>query len=341
MAAFSHEITREPMERTLLNLPVVMYRKESGTPVAMYGLCPHRYLPLARGRVDGDNIICGYHGLTFADTGQCVDIPSQDTVRAKVCQPVYPLEERGPICWIWMGDQDKCDSNLIPPYDDFGLDQPGWHYSSENYFHLNGRSQLIVDNLMDLTHLPYIHHHVPGGDSLKKTVNVTEDRDLSYRVTRSDKVPWTPFFDSIFGDDVAYEGLADFDHVTDFYGPELIRTGLPKITKINGRDDVPKELGWMSILHGITPETEKTTHYFGFSTRNFRLGDYALDQVQLEAEIVIRQQDVDAIAAVEERLDMAAEFQKELSVRSDRPGFAVRKRIDAMLAKENLMLNNR
>ena len=135
--------------------------------------------------------------------------------------------------------------------------------------------------------------------------------------------------------------MADFDHVTDFYGPELIRTGLPKITKINGRDDVPKELGWMSILHGITPETEKTTHYFGFSTRNFRLGDYALDQFQLEAEIVIRQQDVDAIAAVEERLDMAAEFQKELSVRSDRPGFAVRKRIDAMLAKENLMLNNR
>ena len=70
IAAFASEITREPMERTLLNLPVVMYRKESGAPVAMYGLCPHRYYPLAKGRVKGDAIVCGYHGFTFADTGE-------------------------------------------------------------------------------------------------------------------------------------------------------------------------------------------------------------------------------------------------------------------------------
>lgn len=55
MAAFSHEITREPLERTMLNKPVVMYRKEDGTPVAMYGLCPHRYYPLAKGQTDAGN----------------------------------------------------------------------------------------------------------------------------------------------------------------------------------------------------------------------------------------------------------------------------------------------
>lgn len=335
MAAFSHEISREPTERTFLDKPVVMYRKENGTAVAMYGLCPHRYFPLAQGRLEGDAIVCGYHGFKFSDNGDCIEIPSQDTVSSKFCQPVYPLEERGPICWIWMGDVDKCDTNLIPPYEDFGLHQPDWHYSSENYFHLEGRAQLLVDNLMDLSHLPYVHHHIPGGDALKKVPMTTEQRDVSYRVIRSGKVPWTPFFDLIFGKDAAYEGLADFDIISDFYGPELIRTGIPTITKIQGRDDVPAALGSFIILHGITPETETTTHYFGFSTRNFRQGDEELDNFQFQSELQVRQQDVDTINEVEKRLDTAVQFQRELLVLADKPAVQARRIIEAMLAAEN------
>lgn len=335
MAAFSNEISREPMERTLLSKPVVMYRKEDGTPVAMYGLCPHRYFPLAKGRLEGDAIVCGYHGFTFADNGECIDIPSQDSVTTKTCQPVYRLEERGPICWIWMGDPDKCDPDLIPPYHDIGVDQPGWHYSSENYLHMKGRSQLLVDNLMDLTHLPYVHHHVPGGEAMGKVPIEIEEREFSLRILRKVKAPWNPFFGLIYGPDAEFEGVADFDSISDFYGPEFIKTSLPHVTRLEGREDVPKELGSMLIHHGITPETETTTHYFGFSTRNFRLGDKALDGFQQESDIKIREQDVETINAVEARLDQGAEFQKELSVRSDRPAFDARRKIEAMLEAEN------
>ncbi|RBP47189.1 aromatic ring-hydroxylating dioxygenase subunit alpha [Arenicella xantha] len=334
MAAFSSELSREPIERTFLNKPVVMYRREDGTPVAMFGLCPHRHLPLAKGRVEGDAIVCGYHGFKFSDEGKCVDVPSQDTVDLKFCQPVYPIEERGPICWIWMGDLDKCDADLIPPYQDFGLGEPDWHYSSENYFHLEGRSQLLVDNLMDLTHLPYVHYHLGGGESMKKTPMESEERELSFRVVRRDKVAWNPFFVQIFGEDAAFDGLADFEVVTDFYGPELIRTGLPIITKLEGRDDVPKELGSLLILHGITPETETSTHYFGFSTRNFRQGDEVLDQFQYESELTVRKQDVDVISAVEARLETHAQLENEISVLADRPAFQVRRKIAAMLREE-------
>lgn len=135
IAAFSNEITRDPIERTFLGKPVALYRKEDGSPVAMYGLCPHRYFPLAEGKVRGDSLVCGYHGFVFDADGHCVEIPSQGT-GANFCQPTYAIEERGPLCWIWMGDEDKCDPDLIPPYADFGLEEPGWHYSSENYFHL-------------------------------------------------------------------------------------------------------------------------------------------------------------------------------------------------------------
>lgn len=333
IAAFAHEITREPMERTLLGKPVAFYRKEDGTPVAMYGLCPHRYFPLAKGRVRGDALVCGYHGFVFAADGKCIEVPSQGTGTG-FCQPTYPIVERGPLCWIWMGDEGKADPDLIPPYADFGLGEEGWRYSSENYFHLKGRAQLLVDNLMDLTHLPYVHHHIGGGDAMANPKMSEEERATSYRVSRTGKVPFSDFHAMVFGPEARFDGLSDFLSLTDFYGPEFIRTSLPITLAIEGRDEVPPELGALYILHGVTPETETSTHYFGFSTRNFRLDSPELDEFQYRSDCVIRQQDVDAIEAVETRLDKAATRQRELLVKSDAPAVKVRRRVQALLDAE-------
>lgn len=333
IAAFANEISRDPIERKLLGLPVVLYRKEDGEPVAMYGLCPHRYYPLAKGKLQRDSIVCGYHGFVFDADGKCSDIPSQGT-GAGFCQPTYPIVEKGPLCWIWMGDKDKCDQTQIPPYEDFGLDQPGWRYSSANYFHLKGRPQLLIDNLMDLTHLPYIHHHISGGEAMKSPPIKEEQRDIGYRVSRTAKVPFTPFHEHLFGPEARFDGLSEFLSLTDYYGPEFIRTSLPITLSIDGRDDVPPELGALYILHGITPETETSTHYFGFSTRNFRLDSEEVDEFQRQSDCKIRQQDVDAIEAVERDLDEAARRQRELLVKSDAPAVKVRRQIQAMLDAE-------
>lgn len=333
IAAFASEISREPMGRKLLGLPVALYRKENGEPVAMYGLCPHRYFPLAQGKVRGDALVCGYHGFVFEADGKCSEIPSQGT-GAGFCQPTYPIIERGPLCWIWMGDADKCDPSLIPPYYDFGLNQPGWRYSSANYFHMKGRSQLLVDNLMDLTHLPYVHHHIGGGEAMRNPPVVEEEREISYRVSRTGKVPFTAFHELVFGPEARFEGLSDFLSLTDYYGPEFIRTSLPITLAINGDVNVPPDLGTLNILHGITPETANSAHYFGFATRNFRLDSEALDAFQYESDCKIRQQDVDAIEAVERDLDAAAQRQRELLVRSDAPAVKVRRKIEALLKTE-------
>lgn len=333
IAAFASEISREPIERTLLGKPVALYRRQDGQPVAIYGLCPHRYYPLAKGKLKGDAIVCGYHGFTFGPDGKCIDVPSQGA-GAGFCQPTYPIVERGPLCWIWMGDAERCDPALIPPYADFGLDEPGWRYSSPNYFRIKGRSQLLIDNLMDLTHLPYVHHHIGGGEAMKNPTIEEQDRPVSYRVSRMGKVPFTPFHEHIFGSDARFGGLSDFSAITDFYGPEFIRTSLPITTAVEGLDQVPSALGALYILHGITPETERSTHYFGFSTRNFRLDSEELDAFQLQSDCKIRQQDVEAIEAVEARVDLAAAAQRELLVRSDKPAVKVRKMIQAMIDAE-------
>lgn len=333
LAGYGSEITREPMERTILGEPVVFYRTEAGDPVAMYGICPHRYFPLAQGTLKGDSIACGYHGFTFDQTGTCVEVPSQDEP-SNFCQPTYSIEERSGLCWIWMGDDEARDVNLIPPYEDFGLGQDGWHDGSYNYFHVEGRSQLLIDNLMDLTHLPYVHSHIPGGEHLAKTENRMDDSGDIFMLYRDSKVPFTPFHDMIYGADAKYEGVAQVENQTAFYGPELIRTGLGKFVDINGDPNVPEALGDFYILHAITPETEHSTHYFGWAVRNFRLGDETLDQIWLDSDNVIRGQDAVAIKAVEERLDESTKRQKELLVKSDAPAVRIRRNVQAMLDEE-------
>lgn len=333
IAAFASEVTRTPLERTILGKPVVMYRTEAGAAVAMYGLCPHRYFPLALGKLEGDAIVCGYHGFTFAADGKCIRIPAQDS-GAGFCQPTYRIEERGPLCWIWMGQPVRCDPALIPPYDDFGLDQPGWRNGTEYLLHLPGRAQLLVDNLMDLTHLPYIHHHIPGGDVFKKTPMVAEERERSYRLRRLSKSPWTGFFDLLYGAGHRFESLCEMESLTDFYGPELIRTTGPVVTAIDGASGVPAAIGQVNFIHGITPETETTTHYWALITRNHRLDDPALDGLLTEMDRHVRQQDVEAIAAVEARVDLGAAFQRELLAKSDAPAVKVRQKIQALIDAE-------
>jgi nitrite reductase/ring-hydroxylating ferredoxin subunit len=338
IAGFAAEITRQPIERTILNVPMVLYRTEAGKPVAMYGLCPHRYYPLARGHVAGDSIVCGYHGFTFGSDGKCIHMPGQGT-GAGFRQPTYRLEECGPLVWVWTGDAERCDPGLIPPYDDFGLDQPGWVDCAHTYFPMKGRSQLLVDNLMDLTHLPFLHQQVGIGEAFLQKTLEGEQRPRSFCLRRPSRMPWTPFHEFLFTSSTRFEGLSSMESVTDFYGPEFIRTSGPITTSIDGRDNVPVGIGKIYFLHGITPETDHSTHYFGVTTRNFRLNDPEFDHALRETTLGVRKQDVDAIEAVESRLDAAVRRQRELLCRSDAPAIKVRQVVQDMLDQEKGALN--
>ena len=330
IAAFSHELTDTPMQRLLLDTPVALYRTSEGRAVAMYGLCPHRYFPLGLGKVEGDALVCGYHGFTFAASGKCVRIPSQGT-GAGFTQPTYPLEEKGYLLWIWMGDPALADPALIPPYEDFGLDQPGWATSGHDYFELQGRAQLLVDNLMDLTHLPHIHHHIPGGEVFLEAESSTREREHSFRLDLKFSSGWNPFFAFLWGEQRQFEGEGQFLQITDFYGPELVRTSGPLLRSVEGQES---SAGEAYFLHGVTPRTKDTTHYFCFQTRDYRLNDTDFGQQLGELDKVVRQQDCDAIAAVEPWVDRGAAVQRELLAKSDRPAAIVREKVRGMIRAE-------
>ncbi len=77
-AIWSKDLAETPVARTFLDQQVVLFRGKGGKPGALEDRCCHRAAPLSLGAVEGDNLRCGYHGLTFDTKGQCVHIPGQD-----------------------------------------------------------------------------------------------------------------------------------------------------------------------------------------------------------------------------------------------------------------------
>ena len=73
-AAYDVELRRELMPRTICNKKLVLYRRADGAPSALEDACWHRLLPLSKGRLIGDNVECGYHGLVYNTGGRCIQM---------------------------------------------------------------------------------------------------------------------------------------------------------------------------------------------------------------------------------------------------------------------------
>ena len=137
-----------------------MFRTEGGHPVALEDHCCHRNLPLSQGRVEGERIACGYHGLVFDVAGRCVQVPGQDTVPGGAGVRAFPLQERDGVLWIWPGDPTLADPQAIVSYPIHS--DPRWAHRSTHYT-IDCHHELINDNLLDLSHVGYVHGKTIGG----------------------------------------------------------------------------------------------------------------------------------------------------------------------------------
>ena len=181
-AIWSKDLADKPVARTFLDEAVVLYRGRSGKVAALEDRCCHRAAPLSLGEIEGDNLRCGYHGLTFAADGACVAIPSQDTVPSGARVRAYPVAERCNTVWIWMGDPARADAGRIVelPW----LDDPGWT-ATPGYLRINANAQLLVDNLLDYTHVAHLHRATIAGDPREaSTPTKTERLNDGVRVGR-------------------------------------------------------------------------------------------------------------------------------------------------------------
>ena len=113
-AAYDVEVKAALLSRTLCNQKLVMFRKTDGQVAVLEDACWHRLLPLSLGRLEGDEVVCGYHGLVFNGDGRCTHMPSQETLNPSACVRSYPLIEKHRFVWVWPGDPAKADPALIP-----------------------------------------------------------------------------------------------------------------------------------------------------------------------------------------------------------------------------------
>lgn len=154
VAATGDELNDAPLARELLGRPVLLYRKADGQAVAMTDICPHRAVALSLGSLEGDNVVCGYHGATFAPDGSCVRVPSQANVPYDFTVRTYPVREVGPIVWIWMGDPGRA-AHREPPELPWLADD-GWTvFTAQKRVAANYMA--LHENSLDFTHLPHVH----------------------------------------------------------------------------------------------------------------------------------------------------------------------------------------
>jgi phenylpropionate dioxygenase-like ring-hydroxylating dioxygenase large terminal subunit len=166
---------------TLLGEPLVLYRTEAGNLVALEDRCCHRHAPLSHGRLEGDNLRCMYHGLKFAPSGACVEMPGSNAIPPVMKVRVYPVVDRHSAAWVWMGAPEKANESLIPPF--VGVNDPGWHMKP-GHMDYDVYYELVQDNLLDLSHVAYVHRNTFAGGR-DETVQAWSGADV--RISQIDR----------------------------------------------------------------------------------------------------------------------------------------------------------
>ncbi|NML43897.1 aromatic ring-hydroxylating dioxygenase subunit alpha [Ramlibacter sp. G-1-2-2] len=268
VAAFSHELVEQPLPRTLLGEPVVLFRSREGQAVALEDRCCHRGLPLAHGEVVAEGIQCGYHGLVYDCSGRCVRIPNQDTIPAAARVTAYPLRERDGLVWIWLGDAARAES--VEPLAYPWHSAPGWAHKGKRN-EVAAPHGLVIDNLLDLTHVGFVHKHTIGGmpatHSNAETKTSRTDHGLRMVRWMRDSVP-PPTYVAVAG----FQGRVDRWTEVEFQPGYVTINACAKDVGTGAYEGKHEGAFSLRSLHAVTPETEHSTHYFWTISHQAREG---------------------------------------------------------------------
>ena len=320
VAARAAEVTRAPLARTLLEEPVVLYRREDGAAVALEDRCCHRHLPLSMGRLEGDNLRCGYHGLLFAPSGACVQIPGQESIPPQARVRAYPLVERYRWLWIWMGDPARADPALLPNW--WWADHPEWAFTQPEQIYVKCNYQLIADNVLDVTHLAYVHATSIGASSITEFPATLEREERLVRLTRwiYDRPP-PPLYQRAG----AFPGNVDRWQIVEH---------VPPCFSVNfaGCKDAARRIDLMA-LSAPTPESERTSHYFYGFVRNFGLREPETEAVCSRDMVRVFHEDIPVLEAQQRMRELKPEA-SSIDIKVDAAPLAARRLLAAMLERE-------
>jgi vanillate O-demethylase monooxygenase subunit len=293
VAGWDAEIGQLPIARTLCGIPTMLYRKLDGGVVAMRDACPHRMLPLSMGIREGDSVRCKYHGLKLGPDGAAQEMPLKtDPVNPRLCVETFAVHEAHRFVWIWIGDRDKADPDLIP--DLWPCSAEGWVFDG-GYSHIAADYRLMIDNLMDLTHETHVHSGSIGQPELMETpitTRVEGDRVFVSRWMEGIDAP--PFWRGALGQD----GPVDRWQICQFLPPAavMIDVGVAPIgagATIDHHDQGVRGF----VIDFMTPESDASMHYFWGMARSFRTEDSGFTARFKSAQSSVFAEDKDILEA--------------------------------------------
>lgn len=331
-AGWGEDLGETPVSRRILDEPVLLYRLSDGSPVALLGICPHKFAPLELGEQVGDRIRCGYHGLEFDHRGECVLNPQGNgriPDRSKL--KTYPLVEQDGVLWIWMGDADRANPATIRALPH--LTENG-RRTVRGGSRVQGNYRHSVENLMDLGHAIFLH---------RSALNVAVDIGLDeHEIGQDGDVVYDRrVHHKVIGPVTLMKFMPDPEALVDFWtdiswAPATVifnHIGVAPPGHARGDGSID-QIG----THLLTPETENSTHYCFANSRNHALDDETVDQAFRQwQKIGLTDQDSAMVEAVQRTTPDALRLEvSPIFLSTDRSGFQVAKAIDRLVAAERI-----
>lgn len=247
------------IRRRLLGEDMVIFRAPDGTPRALADACAHKLAPLHLGTLLPEGQLrCNYHGLVFDAAGQCVHNPhgnGQIPPAMKVQR--YDAVERHSMVWVWMGDQ-PADPALVPDFSVLDRGLPGTKF---DVLTMQADYQLITDNLLDLSHVSFLHRGLLGNQETENAEIEVKQTANAVSVTRIMRnVPPPGLFSLMYK-----KGAERVDVWT------TIRWTAPGTllndTVVCDPGQAPEEGTGLYGVHLLTPQDDGTTLYHFTSVR--------------------------------------------------------------------------
>ena len=330
VAALSSEIETRLDSIRILGENIVLYRTASGEPVALEDSCPHRRLPLSKGRLLNGNIECGYHGLQFNPSGQCVAAPTQDRIPPTARVRSYPVVDRWGLAWIWMGDAQLADDSQIIDIQNF--DNPNWKITTGDALTCACNYQYLTDNLLDPSHVAWVHRSSFAAPGTRNTpVEITEtDNGLIVHRWIYDREP-----PSFYAPLVRFEGNCDrLQHYEARYPSTAINKSIFAPAGKGGPGLQADEWTYVMIsYHFITPIDADNTRYHWLQHRNT---DPDNEEVTTAIASFIRSaflEDRDVLEAV--HTGMANATTRHINLGLDAAALRFRRNLETMIDRES------
>jgi vanillate O-demethylase monooxygenase subunit len=332
MAAWAGEIGDDLFSRRVAGRPVLIFRTGGGALAALEDRCPHRFAPLSRGTRDGDRIVCGYHGLTYDAGGRCVHNSLAGGIPKRAQVPAFPVVERDGIAWVWLGAPEAADPASIPDYS-FLPDGPA-NRTVRGVMPLAANYEYGTDNLMDLSHIEFVHKGSFAGRGVifAGRHEVRADGDTLWSNWWMPDVAAPPHTQGV------YPPEQRCDHWLD------MRWNAPASMRLEvgaTPHGAPREQGYAVLqAHVVTPETEHSSHYFWASSRAVEVDNPGLDAMLRQLfEQAFAEEDKPIIEAAYANVrygDRGPGFwdQQAAFLPSDAGGARARRAIEALLRRE-------